>query len=171
MEKTFKYHYQDFIAYFLMLVCFPLNPLVLLEIIQPQENRLLFYLGAVSWFVGMIFVIYPIIYFKLKGNVSKGKSFVNTNTLVTSGLYSIIRHVQYTGGIFSIFIATPLLYPHWIFVFLGIPGILLIYLGVKREDKLLIEKFGNEYKMYIDKVPTINIFAGILRKLKGASKR
>ena len=64
-------------------------------------------------------------YFKLKGNVSKGKSYIYTNALVTSGLYSIVRHVQYTGGIVSIFIATPLLYPHWIFVLLGIPGILL----------------------------------------------
>lgn len=91
-----------------MIVCFPVNPLVLLNVIQPFENEFLFWLGAFFWFTGMIFIIYPFIYFKLKGNVNKGKSFVNTNSLVTTGLYSIIRHVQYTGGIFSIFIATPL---------------------------------------------------------------
>lgn len=166
MGKTFKYHYLDFIAYLLMVICFPLNPLVLLKVIEPHESKLLFYFGAVFWFIGMIFVIYPFIYFKLKGNVSKGKAYVHTNTIVTSGLYSIVRHVQYTGGILSIFIATPLLYPHWIFVFLGIPGILLTYLGTKREDKLLIEKFGDEYKRYLDKVPAINIVAGVIRKLK-----
>lgn len=166
MGKTFKYHFLDFIAYLLMVICFPLNPLVLLKIIEPHENKLLFYFGAGFWFIGMIFVIYPFIYFKLKGNVSKGKAYVHTNTIVTSGLYSIVRHVQYTGGILSIFIATTLLYPHWIFIFLGIPGILLTYLGTKREDKLLIEKFGDEYKRYIDKVPAINIVAGVIRKLK-----
>jgi protein-S-isoprenylcysteine O-methyltransferase Ste14 len=167
MGKTSKYNYLDFAAYLLMIICFPLNPLVLLKVIEPQENSILSYFGVIFWSIGMIFVIYPFIYFKLKGNVSKGKSYVHTNKLVTSGLYSIVRHVQYTGGILSIFIATPFLYPHWIFVLLGIPGILLIYFGTNREDKLLIEKFGNEYKKYMDKVPAINILAGVLRKIKG----
>ncbi len=166
MGKLLKYHLLDFMAYLLMIICFPLNPLVLLEVIQPYEIKLLFYLGAGVWFIGMIFVIYPFIYFKLKGNVSKGKAYVHTNTIVTSGLYSIVRHVQYTGGILSIFIATPLLYPHWIFVVLGIPGILLTYLGTKREDKLLIEKFGDDYIRYKNEVPSINIVAGIIRKFR-----
>jgi len=166
MGKTYKYHYLDVIAYLLMIICFPLNPLVLLKVIEPQGNKILSYLGVVIWSVGMVFVIYPFIYFKLKGNVSKGKSYVHTNTIVTSGLYSIVRHVQYTGGILSIFITAPFLYPHWIFVILGIPGIFLTYLGTKREDKLLIEKFGDEYKKYIDEVPAINILIGILRKIK-----
>ena len=166
MEKRFKHHYLDFIAYLLMVICFPVNPLVLLKVIEPHENNLLLILGSVIWFTGMIFVIYPFIYFRLKGNVKKGKAYVHTNTIVTSGLYSIVRHVQYTGGILSIFIATPLLYPHWIFVLLGIPGILLIYLGTKREDKLLIEKFGDEYKRYMDKVPAIDIVTEVIRKLK-----
>ena len=166
MGKTYKNHFVDYIAYLLMVICFPLNPLVLLKVIQPHENKLMFYLGVGFWFIGMIFVIYPLIYFKLKGDVRKGKAYVHTNKIVTSGLYSIVRHVQYTGGILSIFIATPLLYPHWIFVLLGIPGIVLIYLGTKREDKLLIEKFGNDYRRYKDKVPAINIVYGVIRKLK-----
>ena len=166
MKKTFKYNFWGVIEYLLMIICFPLNPLVLLKVIEPHENTLLFYLGTGFWFLGMVFVIYPFIYFKLKGNVTKGKAYVHTNKIVTSGLYSIVRHVQYTGGILSIFIATPLLYPHWIFVLLGIPGIWLTYLGTKREDKLMIEKFGDEYKRYTDKVPAINIVAGVIRKLK-----
>ena len=170
MKKTFKYNFLDFIAYLLMIICFPLNPLVLLKVIEPHENTLLFYLGASFWFLGMVFVIYPFIYFKLKGNVTKGKAYVHTNKIVTSGLYSIVRHVQYTGGILSIFIATPLLYPHWIFVILGIPGILLTYLGTKREDQLMIEKFGDEYIRYKDNVPAINIVVGVIRKLNEPKK-
>ena len=118
----------------------------------------------------MFFVIYPFVYFKLKGNVNKGKAYVNTNTVVKTGLYSIVRHVQYTGGIISIFIATPLLYPHWIFVVLGIPGIILTYLGTKREDKLLVEKFDGEYEKYMEKVPSMNILTGIIRKVKEHTK-
>ena len=166
MGNTYKHHYLDYLAYLLMVICFPLNPLILLKVVEPHENKLLSYLGVGFWFIGMIFVIYPLVYFKLKGNVSKGKAYVHTNKIVTTGLYSIVRHVQYTGGILSIFIATPLLYPHWIFILLGIPGILLTYLGTKREDKLMIEKFGDEYKKYIDKVPAMNIIIGIIRKLK-----
>jgi protein-S-isoprenylcysteine O-methyltransferase Ste14 len=166
MKETLRYHFLDFIAYLLMIICFPLNPLVLLKIIEPQANNILTCAGIIFWSAGMIFVIYPFVYFKLKGNVSQGKSFVHTNKLVKTGLYSIIRHVQYTGGVLSIFIATPLLYPHWIFVLLGIPGIWLTYLGTKREDRLLIEKFGDEYKQYMDKVPAMNIITGIIRKIK-----
>ena len=53
---------------------------------------------------------------------------------------------------------------------LGIPGIWLIYLGTKREDKLMIEKFGDDYKRYIDKVPAINILAGVIRKIIESTK-
>lgn len=166
MGKTSAYHFLDLIAYLLMLVCFPLNPLVLLKVIKPYNSTVLPYVGAVIWLIGMIFVVYPFIYFRLKGDVHKGKAYIHTNRIVTSGLYSIVRHVQYTGGILSIFIATPLLYPHWIFVILGIPGLWLTYLGTKREDTYLIEKFGDEYKRYMDKVPSMNIALGILRKFK-----
>jgi protein-S-isoprenylcysteine O-methyltransferase Ste14 len=170
MEKVKKYHYLDLIAYLLMIVCFPLNPLVLLKLIEPHPKNILSIVGIICWTIGMFFVIYPFIYFKLKGNVDKGKAYVHTNTIVKTGLYSIVRHVQYTGGIISIFITTPLLYPHWIFVFLGIPGILLTYLGTRREDKLLIEKFGEDYKQYMEKVPSMNILVGIARKIKGHNR-
>jgi len=169
MNKRYRIHYQDIIAYLLMILCFPLNPLVLLNIIEPHGNDVLTILGIIIWSVGMIFVIYPFIYFKKKGDVCKGKSYVHTNSIVTGGLYSIVRHVQYTGGILSIFFATPLLYPHWIFVLLGLPGIILTYFSCKREDKLLIEKFGDEYKAYMKIVPGLNIIEGIIRKIKGAS--
>ena len=149
-----------------MIICFPLNPLVLLKIVEPEGNNLLTSLGILFWTIGMVLVVYPFIYFKSKGNVDRGKSYVHTNKLITSGLYSIIRHVQYTGGILSIFLATPFLYPHWIFVVLAIPGIWLTYLGTKREDELLIEKFGEEYRKYMERVPGVNLVAGIIRKIK-----
>lgn len=165
MNQANKYHSPDIIAYLLMIICFPLNPLVLLKIIEPEGNNILTGFGIFFWIIGMILVIYPFIYFKSKGGVDKGKSYVHTNKLVTSGLYSVIRHVQYTGGILSIFLTTPFLYPHWIFIVLGLPGIWLTYLGTKREDKLLIEKFGDEYKQYMEKVPGVNLLAGIYKKI------
>jgi protein-S-isoprenylcysteine O-methyltransferase Ste14 len=171
MKKSYRYYYLDIIAYLLMIVCFPLNPLVLLNIIEPHENRVMSILGSVFWLIGMFLVIYPFIYFRVKGNVPRGKSYVHTNSLVTTGLYSVIRHVQYTGGILAIFVATPLLYPHWIFVILGIPGIILVYLGTGREDQYLIEKFGDEYKRYMEKVPAVNLLKGIMNRIRRTASR
>ena len=166
MKKPSRHHVLDYMAYLLMVLCFPLNPLVLLHVIVPYECRLLFWPGAGIWLIGMVLVIYPFIYFKRKGGVRKGSAYVHTTKIVTGGLYGIVRHVQYTGGILSIFIATPLLYPHWIFVLLGVPGIWLTYLGTKREDAFLIGKFGEDYRKYMKQVPGINILAGLYRRLK-----
>ncbi len=165
MRKSSRHNVLDYVAYLLMVLCFPLNPLVLLHFIEPYENSVLFWLGAGFWLIGMVMVIYPIVYFKRKGGVHKGSAYVHTTKIVTGGLYGIVRHVQYTGGILSIFIATPLLYPHWIFLVLGVPGIWLTYLGTKREDAFLIGKFGEDYRNYMEQVPGINILAGVIRAI------
>lgn len=166
MNRSSRHHVLDYVAYLLMILCFPLNPLVLLHLIEPYENWALFWMGAGIWAIGMVLVIYPFFYFKSRGGVDQGKAYVHTTRIITGGLYGIVRHVQYTGGILSIFIATPLLYPHWIFIVLGIPGIWLTYLGTKREDAFLIGKFGQDYRDYMKKVPAVNILSGVIRWIK-----
>ncbi|HDR68580.1 MAG TPA: hypothetical protein ENN61_05960, partial [Bacteroidaceae bacterium] len=32
-----------------------------------------------------------------------------------TGIYAVVRHPQYTGGIYAIFLTTFLWYPHWLF--------------------------------------------------------
>ena len=97
----------------------------------------------------------PIILFPHRGGVPKGKSFVHTTRLVDTGIYSVVRHPQYLGGILSIFVATLLLYPHWLFVILGIPGAAILYWSAKEEDKNLVQQFGNDYLAYIKRVPSM----------------
>lgn len=166
MAQSYKHNFLDYLTYLLMILCFPLNPLVLLNIVKPNPKNILSISGIIIWAAGMILVIYPVIYFKLKGSVHRGKSYVHTNQIVKTGLYSIIRHVQYTGGILSIFVATPLFYPHWIFLLLGLPGIILLYVGSRREDDLLLKQFGDEYKDYMNQVPAMNILTGLWRKIR-----
>ena len=108
----------------------------------------------------------PIVMFPRRGGVPKGKSFVNTTRVVSTGIYAVVRHPQYTGGIYSIFLTTLLWYPHWLFALLGAIGVILIYLSTRQEDKHLIEKFGDEYLDYKNRVPMMNIFLGIVRLLK-----
>jgi len=145
------------------IVCFPANPLVLTGVIEVKTYLPLVIIGSFVWTFGMMLVMAPIVMFPRRGGVSKGKSFVSTTRLVDTGIYAIVRHPQYTGGIYAIFLATFLLYPHWLFGLLGAAGIAVIYMGCREEDQRLIKKFGDDYKRYMQRVPGINVFAGLMR--------
>lgn len=149
----------------LCIACFPVNPLVLSGLLEPGFYLPLYILAWIVWTVGMVLVMAPIVMFPRRGGVPKGKSFINTTRLVDTGIYAVVRHPQYLGGILAIFVATPLFYPHWLFVTLGIPGILIFYWSAKSEEKSLIERFGDDYIKYMQKVPGINIFLGVIRAI------
>ncbi len=148
------------------IVCFPANPLVLTGVIEVQSYLALAIVGLVVWVFGMVLVMAPIIMFPRRGGVSKGKSFVHTTQLVDTGIYAIVRHPQYTGGIYALFLTTFLWYPHWLFGVLGVIGTTVIYLSCREEDKLLVEKFGNDYTEYAKRVPGMNFVVGIIRLLR-----
>ena len=148
------------------ILCFPLNPLVLTGLLETEFILPLAIMGWIFWAVGLILVAAPMIMFPRRGGVPKGKSFVHTTKVVSTGIYSIVRHPQYLGGVLSIFIATPLFYPHWLFIVLGIPGIVIIYWGTKEEDKRLVDRFGDEYLEYKERVPGMNLILGIIRVWK-----
>ena len=62
-----------------------------------SQIEMLAYLGVGLYvFSGLIFGMYPIIEFRKKGSVEKGKSYIQTTTLVDTGIYSIVRHPQFT---------------------------------------------------------------------------
>ena len=62
-------------------------------------------------------------------------------------------------------IAGMLLFQDWIIILMGIPIIPLTYIDLIRADKDAIEKFGDDYKTYMKKVPRANFLIGILRRL------
>jgi protein-S-isoprenylcysteine O-methyltransferase Ste14 len=150
----------------LCIACFPVNPLVLSGLIDPGYYLPLFVLGWIVWAIGMVLVMAPIVMFPRRGGVAKGKSFVHTTRLVDTGIYAVVRHPQYLGGILAVFLATILLYPHWLFVVLGIPGIAVLYISTIMEEKRLVKQFGGDYLSYMKNVPRINIFLGIARQLR-----
>ena len=113
-------------------------------------------------FSGCIFGMLPVIEFRKKGRVKKGKSYIHTTKLVDTGIYSIIRHPQFTTWILWA-IAGMLLFQHWVVILLGIPIIPFSYIDLLRADKRLITKFGEDYKEYMQQVPRANFVLGILR--------
>jgi len=148
------------------IVCFPANPLVLTGVIEVESYPALFIIGCVVGVFGMVLVMAPIVMFPRRGGVTKGKSFVHTTRLVDTGIYAIVRHPQYTGGIYAIFLTTFLWYPHWLFGVLGVIGIVVLYMSCREEDKRLIKKFGDDYRSYIEKVPGMNFVSGIMRLIR-----
>ncbi len=116
-------------------------------------------------FSGWIFGMLPIFEFRRKGGVKKGKSYIYTTRLVDTGIYAIVRHPQFITFILWA-IAGMLLFQHWVVILLGIPVIPLTYIDLLRADKRLLEKFGDEYKRYMQRVPRANFFLGIIQHLR-----
>ncbi len=71
--------------------------------------------------------------------------------LVTEGIYHFIRHPIYTAHLLW-GLAQALLVNNWV---AGLPGfitiILIMILRIPREERVLIEQFGDEYRRYMQK--------------------
>ena len=73
--------------------------------------------------------------------------------LVTDGLYALVRHPQYTGLFIGLFGEGVV---HWptIFSVALFPVIVLVYWRLaRREEKRVLEEFGDAYRAYRQRVP------------------
>jgi protein-S-isoprenylcysteine O-methyltransferase Ste14 len=106
-------------------------------------------LQVISWIL-LILSLYAVItgYLLLK---QKGKStvnFENTSVLVRSGIYGYIRHPLYLS-IFLLGTGIVLKDPHPVQLVLGLINLVAIWITAKIEEKEMIAKFGEEYKVYM----------------------
>ena len=74
--------------------------------------------------------------------------------IVTSGVYSIIRHPQYVGGLLA-HVGASFLLSAWYSLLLTPLMIVLVYVISKKEEEELIKEFGKEYENYKKKVPML----------------
>ena len=85
--------------------------------------------------------------------------------LVTTGLYSLVRHPQYTGLFIGLFGEGVV---HWptLFSIILLPIIVLAYgLLARSEEKKVTEQFGDEYRAYQKQVPMFFPRMGQWRRL------
>jgi protein-S-isoprenylcysteine O-methyltransferase Ste14 len=124
------------------------------------------YAGWLIWAVMCIFALVPVVTLRGKGGVPKGRSYVDTTILVDSGIYAVVRHPQYLGFILlSIFLI--LLAQHWLITVIGIAAMAVVYAGiVPQADQANIEKFGDDYNSYMQRVPRLNFVLGIIWLLR-----
>ena len=70
--------------------------------------------------------------------------------LVTSGPYRWIRHPLYTFGS-SLFLAFGMMADNWFIAVLGILAFIAMAIRTPKEEANLIEKFGDEYREYMQR--------------------
>ncbi len=161
MKQSSKMNFLYFIASILSVLAFPANPLIIFKVIEPNNIKVLFYVGWIFWAVGITLIIlsyYHIFFQKVK-------------VLIDSGIYGVVRHPMFLGGILGIFVTSIFFYQHWLFVIIGIPGIASWYLISREEERLNIEKFGDDYRLYIQKVPRMNLLVGIIRLIRRKKRK
>ena len=114
------------------------------------------------WIAG-IFGTLPILIFRRKGKVPKGESYMKTTALVDSSIYAIVRHPQNGTAWLLISFGIILIARHWTSLVLGVLSMVLAYADTFKEDQRCLEKFGEEYQRYMEKVPRVNPLSGLVR--------
>ncbi len=107
----------------------------------------------------------PIYAFRKEGGVPEGKSYIETTRLVDTGIYAVLRHPQYCAGIL-IAVSMMLMTQHWASVAAGTVVVVTWYIECIYADRRLVEKFGDAYVDYMQRVPRVNFILGVILYLQ-----
>ena len=98
----------------------------------------------------LIFSIYPVTagFILLKREGKPDNNFENTSALVKSGVYGYIRHPLYLS---LVLLGTGIMlkYPGTIQLILGAINMVAVFLTALVEEKEMIARFGDEYRVYM----------------------
>ena len=125
----------------------------------------LLYLGWITFALSMIIGMLARMAFQAKGKAQEGDSWIKTSVVVDSGIYSVVRHPMYLSFIL-LFISLILISQHWLSLIFGIITTIYFYLSMRKEEQSSINKFGDAYTEYMQRVPRINFLLGIIRLLR-----
>jgi protein-S-isoprenylcysteine O-methyltransferase Ste14 len=77
------------------------------------------------------------------------------HTLVTTGVYAVVRHPMYSG-FWLMALAQVLLLPNWVAGPAGLVGFAILFFGrVGREEDMMINAFGDEYRVYMKRTARV----------------
>lgn len=134
------------IAFFLNIVAINLFPPTIEELVD---------VGWIIFGVGAFFYVLSVFTLRRKG----------VSNIVDSGVYGIVRHPMYLGAMLMFF-SHIFLGQNWIVAIGTIVAIACCYLIILSGDQRNIEKFGDDYRHYMEKVPRMNLLLGIVRLLQ-----
>jgi len=121
----------------------------------PPDIGELIVVGWMVFGIGVLFYVMSVLTLRRKG-VSK---------IVDTGIYGIVRHPMYLGAM-MMFFSHILLGQNWIAAIGSIVAIVCCYMIILSGDQRNFEKFGDDYKRYMQKVPRMNFLLGIIRLLR-----
>ena len=108
-------------------------------------------LQVISWFLLILSLYYAIAAFGLIFRHGKPvQNFENTTRLVTTGLYHFVRHPMYGSLLFlgwGGFLKDINLYTIILILIISIA----LFITCKAEEREMMKKFGDEYKVYMKK--------------------
>jgi protein-S-isoprenylcysteine O-methyltransferase Ste14 len=77
------------------------------------------------------------------------------HTLVTTGVYALVRHPMYSA-FWLMALAQALLLPNWVAGPAGLVGFGVLFFGrVRREEEMMMSAFGEEYRTYMDRTARV----------------
>ena len=120
------------------------------------------YIGWAVFTFSMVLGWLSRIAFETKGRAPKGESFVHTSIVVDSGIYAVVRHPMYLSGMLF-FISLVFISQQWLSLIFSIPVTVYFYISTWSEERSSIDKFGDAYMEYMQRVPRMNLLLGIFR--------
>ena len=127
-------------------ICFTLGECGVSLIVPMKVSPLSIALGTPFFLVGAVLGLLG-----LKELSFRVASHEEPKEVVTSGVYSLVRHPQYLGGLLAhvgISLILSALYS-----LLATPAVFIaLYVMARAEEKYLLEKFGSQYRRYMEKV-------------------
>ena len=144
---------KDNILMIIIGIVFFLN-MLLLQFAVPVIEELIV-LGWIVLGIGALFVVLSMLTLRGKG----------TSKVTDSGVYGVVRHPMYLGGL-VMFFSHIFFGQNWMTAVNTVIGVVCCYFIILSGDQRNIEKFGDEYKGYMQKVPRMNFFAGIFRLVR-----
>jgi len=92
------------------------------------------------------------------------------SNIVDSGIYGVVRHPLYLGAMIMFF-SHIFLGQNWIVVISTVVALVCCYLIILSDEEKSLEKFGDDYKRYMEKVPRTNFVVGIIRLLQRRKRK
>ena len=116
------------------------------------------------WLVAVTLIALSLLTLHRRGQARPGRDCVETEALVDTGVYALVRNPMYLGWNLM-YLSVALFKPHWILTALGLLGVACVYAFTIQEERLLLGKFGDAYRGYMQAVPRFNVVAGAIRLL------
>ena len=141
--------------------------LILATQLFPQgQNQILRFVGITLLVCSAVMIFTPLFLRSKMQKVKNGQENDPSGEILQHNLYAIIRHPQYLGYILMA-VGFACLSQHWVVGCFACLTTILFYFQMIREEEYCLYEFGDKYLNYCQKVPRLNFFKGISRKMRG----